>query len=459
MNPAVVKLLEEACPQRVVTAEDPRYDPLRRLFNGMHDHRPAVICTPADSAEITALVLAAREAGTTVTVRGGGHNVAGAGSNDGGVVLDLRLMRGVTVDPVRSVARVQGGATWDDIDAAAARYGLATTGGTVGSTGVAGLTLGGGIGYLTRSLGLACDRVESYRMVTGDGMRRQVDAERDPELNSLLRGSGHGLGVVDEFTFALAPVSQVYGGRFAYPLPHAARVMEAFAELMDDAPAELTCQLMLEPWGDPAARSVVANICYSGTDEKAVRRIERIMACAPLTGMDFGPRSYLSMQASLGETDFGLRHYWTTSSITALPVELADGLVDHYMRGGCGDGVEDTVLITPLGGAVPDAEVPGTITFRDAAFTVLAMAIWRDPAQDAARRDWARGVSRLCRPWSLRGEGHADYVNYASDPADLNRPGRIAEGTARSLLDVRRRLDPDGVFGPASPLPSAPAHA
>ncbi|MEV6263594.1 FAD-dependent oxidoreductase [Streptomyces sp. NPDC051784] len=459
MNPALTRSLEEACPQRVVTAEDPRYDPLRRMFNGMHDRRPAVICTPADSHEIAAVVLAAREAGAHVTVRGGGHNVAGAGSNDGGVVLDLRLMRGVTVDPVRSVAHVQGGATWDDIDAAAARYGLATTGGTVGSTGVAGLTLGGGLGYLTRSLGLACDRVESYRMVTGDGRRLQIDAERDPELNSLLRGSGHGLGVVDEFTFRLAPVARVYGGRFAYPLRHAATVMGAFTELMAEAPAELTCQLMLEPWGDPPTRSVVANVFYSGADEAAVRRIERIMACAPLTGKDFGPRSYLSMQASLGETDFGLRHYWTTSSVTAFPAGLAEELVDHYAHGGCGDGVEDTVLVTPLGGAVTGAEVPGAVTFRDAAYTVLAMAIWRDPSQDAARRDWARGVSRLCRPWSLRGEGHADYVNYASDPADLDRPGRITEETALSLREVRRRLDPEGVFGPAHPAPSAPAHA
>ncbi|MFE1251634.1 FAD-binding oxidoreductase [Streptomyces sp. NPDC058741] len=459
MNPSLAERLEELCPRRVVTTGHPRYDELRGMFNGMHDRRPAVICLPVDSREIAAVVLAAREAGTTVTVRGGGHNVAGSGSNDGGLVMDLRLMRGVTVDPVRALARVQGGATWHDIDAAAARYGLATTGGTVGSTGVAGLTLGGGLGYLTRSLGLACDRVESYRMVTGDGRRRQIDAEHDAELNRLLRGAGHGLGVVDEFTFRLAPVPRVYGGRFAYPLRYAAPVMAAFTELMADAPADMTCLLLLEPWGDPAARSVVANVFYSGGDEAVVRRIERTMACAPLSGKDFGPRSYLSMQASLGETDCGLRHYWSTSSLTALPGELAEGLVDQYASGGCGDGVEDTVIITPLGGAVPDAEEPGAITFRDAAYTVLAMAIWRDPAQDDARRDWARGISRLTRPWSLHGEGHADYVNYASDPVDLDRPGRMTDDTSRSLQDVGRRVDPDGVFGPAHPAPSAPAPA
>ncbi|MFE7813373.1 FAD-binding oxidoreductase [Streptomyces sp. NPDC057433] len=263
---------------------------------------------PVHCAELGFVDLAAREAGTTVAVRGGGHNVAGSGSNDGGLVMDLKLMRGVTVDPVRALARVQGGATWDDIDAAAARYGLATTGGTVGSTGVAGLTLGGGLGYLTRSLGLACDRVESYRMVTGDGRRRWIDAEHDAELNRLLRGAGHGLGVVDEFTFRLAPVPRVYGGRFAYPLRYATPVMAAFTELMADTPADMTCLLMLEPWGDPAVRSVVANVFYSGGDEVVVRRIERMMACAPLTGKDFGPRSYLPMQASLGETDFGPRH-------------------------------------------------------------------------------------------------------------------------------------------------------
>ncbi|MFD5784646.1 FAD-binding oxidoreductase [Streptomyces sp. NPDC126933] len=460
MNPSLYeslrKRLEALCPHRVLTAGHPRYDEVRGMFNGMHDRRPAVICLPADGAEIQAVVTAGREAGIPVTVRGGGHNVAGSGSNDNGLVIDLRLMRQVTVDPEHALARVQGGATWDDVDAAAAEHGLATTGGTVGSTGVAGLTLGGGLGYLSRSLGLTCDRVRSYRTVTGDGQRRQVDADHDPQLNRLLRGAGHGLGVVEEFTFRLAPVSRVYGGRFAYSLRHAAPVLAAFGDLMADAPPELTCLLMLEPWGDPPARSVVANVFYSGGDQRVVDRIRSTMGgCAPLTGLDFAPRSYLSMQASLGETDFGLRHYWTTCSLSALPGDLAEGLVEQYARGGCGDGVDDTIIITPLGGAVSTPAEPGAISFRDAAYTVLSMAIWRDPAQDDARREWARGVTRLARPWSLGGDGHVDYVNYASDPVDRHRPDGLSDETSRALREVRARVDPDGVFTPV--LPAAPA--
>ncbi|MEE1939582.1 FAD-binding oxidoreductase [Streptomyces sp. TRM 70361] len=464
MTTALRKRLESLAPERVVTPGHPRYDTLRSLFNGAHDRRPAVIFMPLDGREIAAAVDAGRDAGLRVTVRGGGHNVAGSASNDDGLVIDLRLMRRVTVDPGLRLARVQGGATWNDVDNATARYGLATTGGTVGSTGVAGLTLGGGLGYLSRSLGLTCDLVRSYRLVTGDGQRREVDAERDPELNRLLRGAGHGLGAVEEFTFRLAPVTRVHGGRFVYPLRYASRVTAAFTELMADAPPELTCLLLLEPWGDPPVRSVVANVCYTGDDPAVVDRVRRVMSCAPPTAREFAPRSYLSMQASLGETDFGLRHYWSTCSVTAFPEELAGELAERYAAGGCGGAGEagddeNIVIVTPLGGAVATPEEPGAIAFRDAAYTVLAMGIWRDPARDEAGREWARGIVRAARPWSLDGDQHVDYVNYASDPAERGRPGRAPGETHRALQAVRRRLDPDGVFGPVLPDTPVPVPA
>ncbi|MFB8407397.1 FAD-binding oxidoreductase, partial [Streptomyces sp. NPDC055912] len=231
--------LRERVRGTVVTADDDAFDEARTVHNAMIDRRPAVIVRCVNAGDVMAAVDFARENGLDLAVRGGAHSVPGFGTCDGGVVADLSGMRGVRVDPVRRTARAEGGATWGDFNAATYPFGLATTGGIISTTGVGGLTLGGGIGYLARGLGLSCDNLVSADVVTADGRLVVADEEQNADLFWALRGGGGNFGAVTSFEYRLAPVKDIYGGPMLFELEDAATVVRAFADHIADAPEQL----------------------------------------------------------------------------------------------------------------------------------------------------------------------------------------------------------------------------
>lgn len=450
MTALPVAALEEVCPGRVFGPRHAAYDTLRLLFNGMHDHRPALICLPRRVDELQRVVRIAHEAGISTAVRGGGHNVAGSGSVDGGLVIDLRALDGVRVDPTRRIATVGGGATWAGFDDVASTYGLATTGGTFDSTGVGGLTLGGGIGHLMGRYGLACDTVMSYSLVTADGQRRVVDGTTDPELDWALRGAGHNFGVVDAFTFRLQPVSHVYGGYVAYGGQDLAAAVRRFRDLMLCAPDELTCTLLLERFGPAQGPAAVMSVAYCGNDPDYPRSLDAVLRAPDVVDWSIRRRTYVSMQMSLGRLPFGLRHHWSARCVDGLPDDLVDNLVERFRAGRWTGPFNDTVLVEPIHGVVRRVDPRhSAVPFRGARFNVTGMAIWQPPEADEEQAAWARSVAQAVAPHVVGGDG---YVNYLSDahPGDDSAPQRarrtFGDVAHDRLLRLKRRVDPDNFF-------------
>ncbi|MDH6580629.1 FAD-binding oxidoreductase [Kitasatospora sp. MAP5-34] len=449
MSAAVRRALEAACPGRVITPDHPGYDRVRLLFNGMHDRRPRAICLPATPAEVQHAILAARGTGLPTAIRGGGHNIAGSGSVDDGIVIDLRLLNRVRVDPRRRLAATGGGATWADFDLATTTHQLASTGGTFDDTGVGGLTLGGGIGHLMGRHGLACDNVESYQLVTAAGELLTVDPTTDPELDWALRGAGHNFGVVTEFQFRLHPVERVYGGYVAYPADDPAAAVRLFRDLMQDAPDDLICTMLLERHGPMQRPAAVMSVCYCGDDPQYRDTLDKALRAIEPLDWHIEDRSYVSMQLCLGRLPFGLRHYWSARCVDGLPDELVDAVADRFRAATITDPFNDTILLEPITGAVRTADpARSAVPFRGAGFNVTGMAIW-DPAHpeaDAEQTAWAKSVAAAAEPYGRWGDG---YINYAGDSASAG-PDRAVRTFGAAAYDrlvaLKQRLDPDNFF-------------
>ncbi|MFD9907942.1 FAD-binding oxidoreductase [Streptomyces sp. NPDC059063] len=450
MARAVRRTLAAICPERVITPDDPRYDRTRLLFNGMFDHRPALIVLPRTPGELQGVVRAARESPLPVAVRGAGHNIAGSAGLDDGLIIDLRLLDRVDLDTRTGTARVQGGATWAQFDATASRHGMAVTGGTFDTTGVGGLTLGGGVGHLMGAYGLSCDNVLSYALTTADGERLAVDPESDPELDWALRGAGHNFGIVDEFTFRVHPLERVHGGLVAYPQHEMAAAVRLFRELMTDAPDELVCILLLERFGPSQAAAAVMSVCYCGTDAEYVASLEKRLRGPEVLDWQIQDRPYISMQQILGRLPYGLRHYWSARCTSELPDELIDALVRRFRAGEWRGEFNDTVYLEAFNGAVRRApERPSAVPFRAARFNVTGMAIWEPEWADDEQTAWARSVSAAAEPWAVSGDGYINYVTDAgADRRDLAARAIRTYGAEghRRLKALKRRLDPDNVF-------------
>jgi FAD binding domain/Berberine and berberine like len=447
MNTALRRALEQVCPKRVVAPEHPWYDNVRQLFNGMYDTRPALICLPKNTAEVRSVIRHARDAAVPTAVRGGGHNIGGAGSVSDGLVIDLRLLNRVTVLPVLGQAQVGGGATWADFDMATSAYGLASTGGTFDTTGVGGLTLGGGIGHLMGCYGLACDNVASYRLVTADGDELLVDAETQPELNWALRGAGHHFGVVTEFIFDLHPVTTLYGGYVAYPGRHAGVVVRMFRDLMIAAPDELTCTLLLERYGPTQVPAAVISVAYHGQDLAYRNELDRTLRGVETLDWRLEWRSYVSMQTVLGRLPFGLRHYWSARCVDGLPDALADALIERFEAARITDPFNDTVLIEPIHGRVRGMPAEATaVPFREARFNITGMAIWQPAEANDDQIGWARSVAALAEPHSRWGDGYVNYVSDLPDDGAVRAVRTFGASTYQRLLTVKSKLDPDNFF-------------
>jgi FAD/FMN-containing dehydrogenase len=433
----------------VVVPGDPGYDRARAVWNATADARPAAVARCGGVEDVVAAVRFARERELLVAVRGGGHSYPGFSTCDGGIVIDLSPMAGVVVDPERRVATAAGGALLGELDRRAQAHGLACPTGHVSHTGVGGLTLGGGVGRLTRRHGLTLDNLVAVELVTAEGLRVRVDAGTEPELFWGLRGAGANFGIATSFELRLHPVGPlVLAGIAVYPIERAREVAAAFTAWMASAPDEVTAGMgwfvaLPGPPFPPAVAGrpvVVVNATHAGPLAGAERDLAPLRALGPALDT-FAPRPYLELQA---ESDdhyrWGRRNYWKG----LLLEDLAEGAVDRIgALLAAAPGPDCGVGLLSLGGAF--GRVPEDATAfsgRSAALWLITEAVWDDQAEDPARIAWGRDAMAALRPF-------ATSVNYVNDLGQLDQDAvRGAYGPAKydRLAALKRAWDPDNVF-------------
>ncbi|MFF5784398.1 FAD-binding oxidoreductase [Streptomyces sp. NPDC012693] len=430
----------------VVTPGDPSYDASRRVYNALHDRRPAVVVHAVDSADVIAAVLYAREHDLPLAVRGGSHAVAGFGTVDDGLVVDLSRMRGVRVAPEARVARAEGGATWGDFNHATHVFGLATTGGVISTTGVGGLTLGGGMGHLSRRCGLSCDNLVAADVVTAEGTLVSCDAERHPDLFWALRGGGGNFGVATSLAFRLHPVADVFGGLSCYPLD--AGVARSWQEMISAAPEELNSILVLalgpeepflpERWhGRPIC---AAFTCFSGPEAEDGKVLALLDGLGPVIGRYMERMPYPAINTFFDEQlPPGLLHYWKGN----FSRDLSDGAIAAHMEfGATMPSLESDTAIFPIDGACHRVGPQETaFAYRDARFSHSFGGTWTDAADTERNIAWTRAYDRALRPHTQEG----GYVNFM-DTDDQDRVRVNYRQNWDRLRDVKRRYDPDNVF-------------
>jgi FAD/FMN-containing dehydrogenase len=445
MTVGAIERLRQSLDGWVTVPGDGDYDVERMTFNATVERRPAAIVRARSTGDVVTAVLAANELDLPLAVRGGGHNVAGHSVADGALVVDLRDMRTVSVDPARRIARVAGGAQWDDVDAAAWAHRLTVVGGTFGDTGVAGLTLGGGIGWLMGTQGLTCDNLLRAELVTADGRRVVAGDDGDPALLWALRGGGGNFGVVTSFEFGLTEPGPIMGGWLRYPIGAADQVLRRIASVAETAPDALTVMAMVSIHDESKAETPSEfriGIGWTGDADEGARAIHPLRVDLPIAADEVRPMTYLELQAMSGRIPFGLRHYWKGHFLRALGDDTISAVVDSLAapRGALGG-----ILLEAIRGAAR-REPEGGAAFgqRGAAWNATGLAIWADRTDDAEEIAWARAVAERLRTSSLAGAG---YTNYAPVDETAERV-RLAFGPERfdRLAAVKSRYDPDNRF-------------
>ncbi len=432
--------LQRSLSGSVTRPTDTHYDKARRGFNALIDRRPAVIarCVGVDDVAIALGFAQGHE--LEVAVRGGGHNPAGHCVCDGGLVIDLSEMRKVEVNPETRIARSEGGATWLDFDTATQAFGLVTPGGVVVSTGVTGLSLGGGIGHLTAQYGLTCDNIIAAELVTPDGLVIHANADENPDLLWGLRGGGGNFGVVTQLEFRLHPLERVVGGRLVYRGDGIREALLRYRDVVARSPRDLGCQVAL---GLDESLVPVLEIfpCYTGSAE-APEELQTLRSAPGLIEDGLRKHSFLEQQRMI-DTAYGeKRHYWKGHFVRELPDELFDEMLRRILVLGRSPG---GIMIESLHGAPKDADAPpGAVGFRHAAFNVSVMAVWQDPVLDAEQISWARESAAALEPWSFSGGG---YVNYMQDDEPIERVrATFGVETFDRLQMLKQKYDPRNVL-------------
>ncbi|MGG5822779.1 FAD-binding oxidoreductase [Falsiroseomonas sp. HW251] len=429
---------------------DPGYDTSRRIWNAMIDRRPAMIIRCAGAADVIEGVRFARDqGGLLLAVRGGGHNIAGSAVCEGGVMLDLSAMRSVRVDPVGRTARVEPGALLSDFDREAQAFGLATPLGINSTTGVAGLTLGGGFGWLTRKHGTTVDNLLSADVVTADGKLVHASADRNPELFWAIRGGGGNFGVVTSFEFRLHPVGpEVLSGLIVHPLEDAAVLLRQYREIVAKAPEELTCWVVLRkapplPFLPPewhGREVLVFALCYAGDMAEGRRATAPIEALGKPIANVVGPHPFAAWQAAFDPllTD-GARNYWKSHDFAALSDGMISTVLDHAARL---PSPQSEIFIAHLGGAANRVPVEATAyAHRGAAFTMNVHTRWETAAEDEACIAWARGFSTATAPFATG----SVYVNFLGE----DEAGRVQAAYGPNygrLAQLKAKYDPTNLF-------------
>jgi FAD/FMN-containing dehydrogenase len=431
----------------VLIEGDREYERARLCFNLLIDRRPAAIARCVDANDVAAALAFGQARGFEIAVRGGGHNPAGHCAVDDGLVIELSHMRDVRVDPESGIATCQGGATWLDFDTATQAHGLVTPGGVVGSTGVTGLTLGGGIGHLTGQYGLTCDNLVAAEVISPRGEIVCASDDQNPELLWGLRGGGGNFGVVTQAEFQLHPLDRVVGGRLEYEGEGMAEALRLFRELAIGGPRELSIQAQLTTDASLALQLVVVP-CYTGAGYPEALQPLRL---APSLVNDGVRRQGFLEQQRIFDPGYGVdRNYWKGHFVAELPDELIDDLLRRMTVLGRPPG---GILIESLHGVPKDvAPESAALGYRDAAFNVSVMASWTDPAHDEESVDWARTTAAAIEPWSVSG-GYANYMQ-ADEPLDRVRAAFGPDSFAR-LQALKSRYDPDNVLRRNQNIPPA----
>jgi len=425
----------------VLLAGDEGYEAARRVWNGNVDRRPAVIVRCMNASDVEQAVDFARTRSLLVSIRGGGHSAPGYGTNDGGLVIDLSAMKAISVDPARRTARAEGGVLWREFDAATQAHGLATTGGTVSNTGIGGLTLGGGLGWLGGKHGLSIDNLLSAEVVTADGQLRKASAEEHPDLFWALRGGGGNFGVVTAFEYRLHPVGEVLGGMVLYPLDQAAAVLRFYRDFCPTLPdeAEAYAALLTSPEGVPVAALLLG---YNGPVDQG----EKILAPArrfgtPLADM-VAPMPYVARQSMLDVpfAEHGLHRYWRSAFTEHIPDALIDELVAAAAKF---SSPLSSLILFYLHGA--GARVPATETAfsaRRVQWDFDAIGQWAEGTQSPAHIAWVRETWKRVEP-HLKGSVYINHV--AAD--DLPEKVRASFGdNYQRLRQLKTRFDPTNLF-------------
>jgi len=442
MEKFVVDGLRTRLQDRVITGVDAGYDEARATFNATVVRRPAVIVRARSVEDVVAAVVASGDLALPIAVRGGGHSVAGHSMADRALVVDLREMREVTVDPTTRIARVEGGAQWDDLDAAAWTHHLAVVGGTFGDTGVAGLTLGGGIGWLSGIGGFTCDNLIRAELVTVTGERVVAGPDGDPELLWALRGGGGNFGVVTTLEFQAFDPGPILAGYLTYPASAVKQVLRRLAIVNATAPDSLELAVWIGPLGEEGQVSVRVGVCWAGDPAGADDVLQPLRGALPIVTDTVRPMDYLDVQAMSGRLPFGLRHYWKGHLLREMDEAVIGGVVEAVAA--LPGGQSGLLLETIRGVAHTEPESGTAFAQRAATWNASALAIWDDAARDDAQISWARDTAERLKVGSLTGAGYANYA-----PVDeTNERVRLAFGTERfsRLAMVKARYDPDNKF-------------
>jgi FAD/FMN-containing dehydrogenase len=425
----------------VLAPGDDGYEAARRIWNGMIDRRPAVIARCAGVADVMAAVRFAREEGLPIAVRGGGHGVAGRAVCDDGIVIDLSPMKGIWVDPAARTARAQAGVLWGEFDRETQAFGLATTGGVVSTTGVAGLTLAGGFGWLMRKHGLTIDNLRSVDLITADGELLRASEREHPDLFWGVRGAGANFGIVTSFEYQLHPLGPtVIGGMVLHPFEQAGAVLRFFREFTAGAPDELTTYagLLTSPEGAKLAAVVV---CYAGplaAGEAAVRPIRSFGT--PVADL-IGPIPYVAQQMLFNDAFPTGRHYYEKSSFLR---ELSDAAIEALMDGFARvPSPHSQVVIEQHGGAIRRVPEDGTaFPHRAPEYNLILPASWTDPADTAVNVQWARELYTGMQPFATDGY----YINYMADVESEERARAAYGDNYARLAALKARYDPANLF-------------
>ena len=432
----------------VITPDHSDYDEARTVYNAMIDRRPHAIVRCSSDEDVASTIGYARESGLAVAVRGGAHSVPGFGTADDAVVIDLSEMREVTVDPQARTARAQGGATWGVFNDAAHEHGLATTGGVISTTGVGGLTLGGGIGYLARAKGLSCDNLLSAEVVTADGRTVRASERENDDLFWALRGGGGNFGVATQLEFQLHPVAEIYGGPIFYDLEDAETILRFYRDYIKDAPEELGCfpafqiapPLPFIPEERHGKPHMLVVACWAGPVEEGENALAPFRDVAPIVADHLGAMPYPALNSAFDPIfPAGLQNYWKANFVTDL---TDDAIAAHLEHGPKVPAVSSTMHIYPINGAVQRVGADETaFAYRDANFATVIVGIWPEAGDNEANTKWVRDYYDATAPLSEEG----GYINFMSGD-DQARIKANYKGNYDRLVEVKRKYDPENVF-------------
>jgi FAD/FMN-containing dehydrogenase len=433
----------------VLTEGDDGYAAARNVWNAMIDRRPAMILRCAGAADVVQAVRFARDTVAVLSVRGGGHNIAGSAVCDGGVMIDLSAMKSVRIDPFARTARVEPGVTLGEFDREAQALGLVTPTGINSTTGIAGLTLGGGFGWISRRFGLTADNLLSADVVTADGELVRASERENPDLFWAIRGGGGNFGIITSFEFRLHVLGpEVMSGLIVYPLSQASDLLMRYREIMARAPDELTCWVVMRsapplpflPAHMHGTGIIVFAACYAGPMDMAEVAMKPLREMGRPIADVIGPHSFAAWQSALDPLlTPGARNYWKSHSFTKLSDGAIATLVEYAAKF---PSPESELVCAQLGGAIN--RVPETATaypHRDIGFVLNIHTRWREPTDDGACIAWARAAFKACEPFATGGV----YVNFMPEE-ERDRVASAYLGNAERLSAIKAKYDPNNLF-------------